>query len=168
MPATMTYTVVEDSAAAAQAAVGEDVEELSFWDAAGSGTPPSGGSALLSVSISNNPAALTLAAMLQLAANEFVYTQNESAGETNFLVGAEVRGGRVRRDLDSVPRRRGGYGQDGQRDDPPAGADGGGELLDRTFVAVGRGRPDGDRDSCLRGVRAHGCVDDRGRVSAVS
>lgn len=85
MPATMTYTVVEDSAAAAQAAVGEDVEELSFWDAAGSGTPPSGGSALLSVSISNNPAALTLAAMLQLAANEFVYTQNESAGETNFL-----------------------------------------------------------------------------------
>ena len=84
MPARLEFDSMADAAAAAAAAVGEDLMWVSFWDAAGSGTPPSGGNPLWAVQLDNDPAALTLGAVLRAAADEIQYTQNEATTITTF------------------------------------------------------------------------------------
>ena len=86
MPAVITYTMDEESLAAAAAAVGEQCDGLSFWDAAGAGVPPAGGNLMMQIDLSNNPDALTLGQMLELAMDQFEYTQNEASDNaTGFI-----------------------------------------------------------------------------------
>ena len=80
--ATARFNAIVESAQAASAAVG-DCQAVTFWDAAGSGTPPTGGNYLWTVSLSNNIDALTLGQRIQFASGQVRYVQNAATGESN-------------------------------------------------------------------------------------
>ena len=72
--ATVRNSALIDSAQAAAAAVGEDVTWITLWDAAGSGSPPSGGNPISAHRLTNNPDALTLGQSIEIAAGGIVQT----------------------------------------------------------------------------------------------
>ncbi len=92
MPARLSFNAAAASEAAVAAAAGEDVQEVSFWTTAGAGRPPAGGEYLYGVSVSNDPAALTVNAMYQVAANQLRYDQPEAVGESNRLSARKLQG----------------------------------------------------------------------------
>ena len=92
MPATLSLGVTANSEAAMAAAIGEDCSHVTIWDSVGVGRPPAGGNHRWTIALSNDPNALTLGAMIQFAANQIRYIQNEVAGETNYQSEAKLEG----------------------------------------------------------------------------
>ena len=86
MPASASNTAAATSAAAPAGAVGDDVTDFSFWDAA------TGGNLLAVASNTENPDPLALNDTVRFAAGAMTITQNEGAGETNHMAERRVRG----------------------------------------------------------------------------
>ena len=87
MPASASNTAAETSAAAPAGAVGDDVTDFSFWDAAAAA-----GNLLATASNTEDPDALALGDTLRFAAGVLSFTQNEGVGETNHMSERAVRG----------------------------------------------------------------------------
>ena len=73
-------------------AVGQDITQISYWNTAGTGRPPTGGTYLAGKALTNNPAAIALGESLELAAGEVSFTQTAGTDEAEAMAIRRVSG----------------------------------------------------------------------------